>query len=325
MEKISKSEIQAAIAEIQRKERWDIERAQMSQDARLWALRRDFRTRVQQLLVNEGLNIDKLHEINRQHHEEARQLLKQQNAVADKCFSELNKQYRDVVDNRRRALDLLEGIENFPRPTKPIVLRPPTMAVSPAVTVVDSAEHLGFLQITFSTDENTISEGEIVTKQVEAKYFFQWLNTSNYAAVLDANADVELYGTLRADAHTDFLTGGHAQLKFDAYLEAYIGGNIRGWTHSTISSASVEVDAAWPVGSLPDKKYFDSVTNLSYRPLAIESGQIVTFLVTIRASYRVAQGSVYFHVFVWCPDLVAYLMSPPNPWENIWVSRPTGA
>jgi hypothetical protein len=310
--KLSRSEIEAALSKIKSQDPLDDLRQQISPASHIRPLRRDLKKRLQPLIESRGLNDVKIGEVLQQHQRDVQDALKRQDGKNEKLLAKFSKAYRHTTENRQKALKHAAGVAHLVTPI--LIDAPLSIYTTPSGMEVDSAiaPHSSYAKLRFTDNKDTV-----YNKGVSTKFFFAWQNESEYATVINANADVICHGFCEANSSIGFLSGGKAWLTLHATLHVHLAGKRLYGTGGAITS--VEAESSWFFGAGDiDLNFAVGPTNVSYPELLVREGQLVLFEVLLHAVYYIDNGSVVLDFAsaqdysVMCPHLVVGLLTPPN-------------
>lgn len=329
------SEVKAAISKIRDRERHETALTPLSRNPLLLNLRGNFQKQLQPVFAKAGVNIDEVNKVLTQYQSERSRILEKEGAATAKSIAALQKTMRNGMENRRKALDLLGA--------KPFIVTPiPLMSAdsiwaTPVGMLIDSRIIPGnnVAKIKFETHDDTGSNNP----SVSLYFYFFWKNDTQYAAVLNASADLILTGWAGLNAWTSFWGGSHSTMDLTAVMNVFVEGQQIFDSHERTSIKSLSAyggsDLFGDTGS--DSDNIISTFNLSCSKILVESDQIVLFEVGMVASYTINNGSValsfcdvvqgdlpLFDGSVICPALNIDLLTAPGVTSSP-VTTTTGA
>jgi hypothetical protein len=317
------SEVKAAISKIRDRERHETALTPLSRNPLLLNLRGNFQKQLQPVFSKAGVNIDEVNKVLTQYQSERSRILEKEGAATAKSIAALQKTMRNGMENRRKALDLLGS--------KPFIVTPiPLMSAdsiwaTPVGMLIDSRIIPGnnVAKIKFVTHDDTGGY-----PSVSLYFYFFWKNDTQYAAVLNASADLILTGWAGLNAFTSFWGGSHSTMDLTAVMNVFVEGQqISTDSHQRTSikslSASGGSDLFGDTGSDSDNIF--GTFNLSCSKILVESDQFALFEVGMVASYTINNGSVAVHFCdviqgnlplfdgsVICPALNIELLTAPS-------------
>jgi len=321
--------------EIQKRDRLTIAEAQVPQRPQLGDLRRDLRRRLQPLFADAGFNTNKINKLLASHEKKVRQLLKKQKAKADKSFSRLKGQHREIINNRRKALEHINGL---PLIITPIIIETPfNIVVEPAGALVNDniAPHNSwatFFRFDNRDTPNPPTQDEPAPPQqfVRIRFFFSWQNESDYAAVINATADLMLRGVCKVEEFGGWFSSGLTSLSMRAELTAYKSGTALGLGGQQITY--VQAEGGGLFGDFNSRQSFVNTTShLSGGPFIVNDHELVIFSVDVVAGWSIDEGQIFVDFSkgpdygVTCPALVVGLLSPPTITTNLGLSPTVAA
>jgi len=317
LQRLSKSEAQLARSEIEKINQ--IMRAPSPQVPKLQDLRRDLRRRVQSLLAGKDFNVGNIEELLKHDQQKARELVaKQKAADVDTQFSKLTKHYKKYLENRRRALELINGVSLI---VTPIVLdKPFAIFVYPLGMAVDDRieTYNSWARIKLND-----SKDSVYNKDARVSFFFYWRNESNYAAVITANSGLILRGYCRSVANADVLWGGNSHILLTTNIVTYLAAQTNAWPYAGTFMTEVEAETSGTItgGSTDlDEEYIYTIATISTSEFIVHEGETVIFSVQMLASYYINNGYILLDFAdrgeVTCPALNIGLLSPPTVTTN---------
>ena len=318
------SEVKAAISKIRDRERHETALTPLSRNPLLLNLRGNFQKQLQPVFSKAGVNIDEVNKVLTQYQSERSRILEKEGAATAKSIAALQKTMRNGMENRRKALDVLGS--------KPFIVTPiPLMSAdsiwaTPVGMLIDSRIIPGnnVAKIKFETHDDTGGN----YPSVSLYFYFFWKNDTQYAAVLNASADLILTGWAGLNAWTSFWGGSHSTMDLTAVMNVFVEGQqISTDSHQRTSIKSLSAyggsDLFGDTGSDSDNIF--GTFNLSCSKILVESDQLALFEVGMVASYTINNGSVgvsfcdviqgdlpLFDGSVICPALNIELLTAPG-------------
>jgi hypothetical protein len=314
MNKISKSDVQAAVSAILKKEQSEPVSSHSSLDSQLWDLRRDFRKRLEPILTKGGFDAAQLNKALTQHHDDATRLLEKQKAQTDKDFAAKLHQSREGNETRRRAYELIGG---KPLTITPIMVNTPFSTFAyPSGILDDSHIEAWNSWVKFLHGDNV----DTASKTVWVSFFFAWKNDSDYYAIINAKTDLISQGRCTARAVPGTLFGGAVSLTLSASLTVHMGTTTINYYGSQSSGVAQAYASTWGdiFGGDSETKVVNvnTTSSVSCPNIVVRDGDLVIFQVTLSANYWIDNGSVLldftndYHVN--CPVLVVELLTAPT-------------
>ena len=190
-------------------------------------------------------------------------------------------------------------------------------------------------KIKFETHDDTGSNNP----SVSVYFYFFWKNDTQYAAVLNASADLILTGWAGLNAWTSFWGGSHSTMDLAAVMNVFVEGQQIFDSHERTSIKSLRPTEVRTCSEIParDSDNIFGTFNLSCSKILVESDQIVLFEVGMVASYTINNGSValsfcdvvqgdlpLFDGSIICPALNIELLTAPGVTSSL-VTTTTGS
>lgn len=258
-----------------------------------------------------GVDIAKLDKMSMQNQEELRSIFRRRQADAAKHASAAAAAFRQGVESRRKAFDLLA----VPFAPYNIILDKPVLVMETPHTELDK-----FIDWHTSPLDNWIKvkvDTNAGSDSTQFGFYFMWQNESDAYAVVNVSTSLILNGATQVVAAQGFFSGDTASLYSSAYLSLLrwsgwgtdpvtgnsIDGTVEPYYQQTQyqSIESMQVQGGGLFGDVGEdsKSFAYTPFDLGYNVFAIPGGAVAIFEVALSLEYGFADGgnisdSVFF-------------------------------
>jgi hypothetical protein len=322
---IDTSRLKAAVDAVKDRDRPEIHRLRLAQQAKLAKLRRGLGKQIRPLFTGASFDAGKIDKALAQHQAEMRDALQKEKADAAKHHATAASSRLSGIANTRQAL---EHIQLQPYVTTPMPLMTPYMIYATPVGMIHDS-HVepwnSWAKFTYSNDQETDNGSAVLN------FYFTWHNRSDYLAVLNCSTALLINGIIEATGDTGWFTSGAASLNLDAILTVFVGQTTINWQPmQRIRMGSVYAEGGQsPIGSGGiQSENIVGAYNLACNDIQVPAGEFVVFEVACSATWWIQEGGSIVLDFdfdpgaykVMCPVLQADLLTQPSgPIETIAV------
>ncbi|HXV25947.1 MAG TPA: hypothetical protein VED46_17040 [Alphaproteobacteria bacterium] len=149
------------------------------------------------------------------------------------------------------------------------------------------------------------------------KFFFSWENSTDFFAVINANAALIVRGICQANAVGGVFFGGWVNLGLTANLKVHLGGTVLQGPYASITTLTADTwgSAFFGDGDLKTANIYTTPL-MSRKNILVQDHQLVIFEVSLDATYWIDSGSVTIEFSsqdrnVTCPALEIELLTAP--------------
>jgi hypothetical protein len=275
-------------------------------------LRHGLQKQLAPIFERAGLDVEEINRILRQHQQDLRNLVEEHKSQAKTHRAARAEKMRAALAQRSSVLNSIAnqpggGLSNLNpiQEASGIYALPAGMLVSSTIEPQNN-----WAQIYY--EDNTDTSGS----SVYLYFLFEWLNQFPYQVVLAASTNLGVNGEILESPNQGLFQSGFCSLSLWATLDAYVGdldinypmGQVAIGSPNPLTATSGFLQG----GVYPVTDTIFEYDSLSCQPIPVDGGQIVTFLVAMRADIKISDGG-YGGSTVWLdfsPDNDGFIMCP---------------